>query len=241
MRQGMGSPSRGAVRHVANAHVHDAALDRAADSVMSDPPDRVALDQMCTAIARYFINLRSVLRVSPTQIAAYLVIDTAVIEALENGFVDHLPAWPETTRIVTSYTALAGIDGRAVLVAIGDAIQLSADLREFDAAQAQPRLEASFKRTGVAIANRASSLRSRAQAGGHPKWLMMAVVVTVAMVMAGLNTSAVGQALRPVHRVASDVGDFFRVHFAPVREGHRWIEVRDPRSRRGDKLRIQGG
>jgi hypothetical protein len=32
------------------------------------------------------------------------------------------------------------------------------------------------------------------------------------------------------------VAEQVRVHLAPVREGLRWIEVEDPRSRRGDKL-----
>lgn len=40
----------------------------------------------------------------------------------------------------------------------------------------------------------------------------------------------------PVARMLARVVDFARVQLAPVREGMRWIEVDDPRSRRGDKL-----
>jgi len=42
----------------------------------------------------------------------------------------------------------------------------------------------------------------------------------------------------PVARAMAGFGDFLRLHLAPTREGFRWIEVDDPRSRRGDKLQI---
>lgn len=215
-----------------------------------DAPDAVALQQMRTLISRYFMNLRAVVRVSPQQIAAHLVIDVAVIETLETGYVEYLPAWPETARIVMAYTGLAGIDGRAILEAVGDAMQQAAVLAAYDAAQPAAAIAPSphrgptmMSRASTAVAHRASGVRAAAvsSVAGRPTRTVLAIVLPCAMLVAGYNTSAVGQALRPVHRVASDVGDFFRVHFAPVREGHRWIDVRDPRSRRGDKLQNTGG
>ncbi|MBX9684256.1 MAG: helix-turn-helix domain-containing protein [Hyphomicrobium sp.] len=223
---------------------------RRAIPARDDAPDTVALEQMCTLISRYFIDLRAVVRVTPQQIAAHLVIDVAVIETLEAGYVEYLPAWPETARIVMAYTGLAGIDGRAILEAIGDAMKQAAALATYEAAHAAVTVAPSphrnptmMSRAGTAVAQRASGVRAAAvdSVSSRPTRMVLAIVVPCAMLVAGYNTSAVGQALRPVHRVASDVGDFFRVHFAPVREGHRWIDVRDPRSRRGDKLQIKGG
>jgi hypothetical protein len=43
----------------------------------------------------------------------------------------------------------------------------------------------------------------------------------------------------PASRAFRSISDFLAIQFAPVRAGHRWIEVADPRSRRHDKLRIK--
>lgn len=40
----------------------------------------------------------------------------------------------------------------------------------------------------------------------------------------------------PMARAFASAHEYLRVQFAPIREGLRWIEVEDPRSRRGDKL-----
>ena len=42
----------------------------------------------------------------------------------------------------------------------------------------------------------------------------------------------------PLAGVVRHAHEFFLVQMAPEREGLRWIEVADPRSRRGDKLQI---
>ncbi len=216
--------------------------------------DLAELNEIRAVIGRFFIDLRAVLRASPPQVAAHLGIQASVIEALENGFVTHLPAWPDLSRVVLTYTALANIDGRAILAAIDHALVLSdrvavtAHAQQFaHAEQAQGPVGAVGRTARAAVGRQTAAFRAAVDAAvdtglsSRAKRSMLAVAVPVVLVLAGLNSSAVGQALRPVHRVASDVGDFFKVHFAPVREGHRWIEVRDPRSRRGDKLQIKGG
>lgn len=50
----------------------------------------------------------------------------------------------------------------------------------------------------------------------------------------GAATSAVLPA--PVARAFASAHEYLRIQFAPVRDGLRWIEVDDPRSRRGDKM-----
>ncbi|MCB1528573.1 MAG: hypothetical protein KDJ45_12840 [Hyphomicrobiaceae bacterium] len=67
--------------------------------------------------------------------------------------------------------------------------------------------------------------------------LILAVLGTTAsqtQVIAG----AVAKLPVPAERAFRSLTDFFAMRFAPVRDGHRWIDVSDPRSRRGDKLRI---
>lgn len=67
--------------------------------------------------------------------------------------------------------------------------------------------------------------------------LILAVLATTAyqtQVVAG----AMAQLPAPADRAFRSLSDFIAIRFAPVREGHRWIDVADPRSRRGDKLRI---
>lgn len=50
----------------------------------------------------------------------------------------------------------------------------------------------------------------------------------------GAATSAVLPA--PVARAFASTHEYLRIQFAPIRDGLRWIEVDDPRSRRGDKM-----
>lgn len=53
---------------------------------------------------------------------------------------------------------------------------------------------------------------------------------------AALVSNAASSLPEPVGRVISRVVEHVRIQLAPVRDGMRWIEVDDPRSRRGDKL-----
>jgi hypothetical protein len=60
-------------------------------------------------------------------------------------------------------------------------------------------------------------------------------------VLVMLHTSVFALVAKPFSAAVSSVSVYFQVHFAPVRDGLRYIEVDDPRSRRGDKLRISSG
>lgn len=96
---------------------------------------------------------------------------------------------------------------------------------------------------GTAFANGAKRLPAGAleQVRQRPQRALYAISMPLAVVLLLFNTSALEAAFshvpRPVARVAQDVRSYFQVQFAPVREGLRWIEVDDPRRRRGDKLR----
>ncbi|MFN3869189.1 MAG: helix-turn-helix domain-containing protein [Hyphomicrobiaceae bacterium] len=72
-------------------------------------------------------------------------------------------------------------------------------------------------------------------------------LAAVALAMAALGgtvgytsvgATAVSSLPAPASRAVRSLSDFFVEQFAPVRDGHRWIEVADPRSRRADKLPV---
>jgi Helix-turn-helix domain len=193
-------------------------------------------------ISRLFWDLRNALRMTPHQAAAQLQTRVDIIEALETGQFELLPQGPETARIVMTYTGMAGIDGRPVLAAL-------ADLMRDAAARAQPSRSQSSQRlrqAGTAFANGAKRLPAGAlkQVRERPDRAFYAVSLPLGIVLLLLNTSVLQAAFnhvpRPVARLAQNVRQYFQVEFAPVREGLRWIEVDDPRRRRGDKLPIGG-
>lgn len=76
------------------------------------------------------------------------------------------------------------------------------------------------------------------------RWAVI-VLILAAMGTSATQTRVVAGALShlphlpaPAGNAMRSISDFFAVRFAPVRNGHRWIDVGDPRSRRSDKLRI---
>jgi hypothetical protein len=62
------------------------------------------------------------------------------------------------------------------------------------------------------------------------------LLVALAVANADIVRSATSMLPKPVSRALVSAADQVRTQFAPVRDGLRWIEVDDPRSRRGDKL-----
>lgn len=197
--------------------------------------------QSRTNIARLFFDLRSALRATPHQVAAQLQTRPEAVIALEAGQFEAMPHWPETARIVMAYTAMAGIDGRPVLAALADVLHASAQPAQ--AAHVPAPHVHRLRQAGSALAHGAKRLPADAlkQVRERPERAFYAVSLPLGIVLLLLNTSALQAAFnhvpRPVARMAQDVRQFFQEQFAPVREGLRWIEVDDPRRRRGDKLR----
>ncbi len=102
---------------------------------------------------------------------------------------------------------------------------------------------AKWRQAGVALANGARQLPADAlkQVRQRPERAFYALSLPIGILLILLNTSALEAAFshvpRPVARLAQDMRHFFQEQFAPVHEGLRWIDVDDPRRRRGDKLR----
>jgi hypothetical protein len=202
-------------------------------------------------IAGFFRNLRRSLGLSPHQAAAELLIHADVIEALETGNFRALPAWPELTRVVLAYTALANVDGRPVLNGLASVLRPNlAQPRPVPQRPARsfaiPAPPERLRRAGSALKAGARRLPEQAlqEVRQRPVRALYTMALPIGAVMLLLNTSLLQSA------VAALPGSFVQVlegarnkmseQWAPVREGLRWIEVDDPRQRRGDKLQTSG-
>jgi hypothetical protein len=195
-------------------------------------------------IARFFVDLRRALRLTVPQAAYYLQVPTDVVEALETGHVEALPEWHETSAIVMTYAAMAGINARPVLNVLAG---LMSDVsrpalpgpREARAVVLTGR---NFVRAGSALANGTMRLPQDAidQLRKRPQRAVYALSLPLLLALM-LYGSAFDIVAKPFGSTVRWFSVYFQEHFAPVRDGLRWIEVDDPRTRRADKLRIGGG
>jgi hypothetical protein len=200
-----------------------------------------------TQIAVFFRDLRTFLGVTQPQAASHLATHAQVIDALENADVRYLPPWPETARIVMAYAAWARIDGRPILGALAALQNGSVPRRPLPGrnAAAYAHLQQSvgrLRQAGVVLVEGAKRLPQEAinQARERPARTFYAVSLPMCLVLLMLNTSTLQGALNlaggPLAKFATSLRETMAVQFAPVREGLRWIEVEDPRSRRSDRL-----
>lgn len=230
------------------------------------------------SVARLFFDLRQALGQTAHFVAAQLVTEPDVIDALEMGAFERLPDWAETSRVVLGYTALAGIDGTPVLRAIDEILRREAvpQAQRFEprnayeaspfsgqaAPQRQPHggnaghahhshhgglpVGRMLHDAGAALAHGAKRLPADAlmQVRKRPDRALYALSVPLLLLILALNTSVVRTAFsyvpRPAAEIVRDMKMYFQVQFAPVRDGLRWIDVDNPRDRRGDKLRRKG-
>ncbi len=186
---------------------------------------------MAHEVGRFFIDLRGAFRASQAQVAQRLATRIDIIAALEAGQVRALPPWPETCRIVRTYTSLAGLDPRPALHALEMLMEA-----EVHAPPSKPR-----RRRGRSLADSGSALRELWHGHvGQAVAVLFAVTVPVALIVLMTQTSvlsaAVAQLPPSVKRIVRGAQNYVIVQFAPVRDGLRWIDVPDPRSRRADKL-----
>jgi hypothetical protein len=220
-------------------------------------------------VARFFRDLRRALRLTLPQAAHYLRVHPEIIEVLETGQVEYMPPWPQTAQIIVDYTAMAGVDGRPVLNAVGALIAsiqvpqppvwqqpvsqspvsrapvsqspVSQEWHDEETPGKEPSGR-QFMRAGSAIANGARRLPKDAidQIRERPQRALYALSLPLFLLLF-FHASIFGLIARPFSAAVSQASAYFQEHFAPVRDGFRWIEVSDPRSRRGDKLQIRTG
>lgn len=178
--------------------------------------------------AKFFFDVRRGLRLARVAIANRIGTDPKVIEALETGALDKLPAWPETVRIVTAYTHIIGMDPRPVLHALHFAYAHHQELMA-------KRTWFERLRSKIANANDVSD-DARGLRSQRLKWAagisVPAALAGSLMLTSGLQASQLSRPLASMFGIERDT----RAESIRRLEGMVWIDAADPRQRRGDKL-----
>ena len=207
---------------------------------------------MAAEVARFFRDLRGALRLTPAQAAQALATRVDIIAALEIGQISALPPWPETCRIVRTYAGFAGLDPRPVLHSL-EQLFTSAPRTPTSKQRAprRPFLPGLSERSAPIMAalgdggrRAAAAARSAHQAvndrAGRPGMALFTVTLGIAMILlitqSAVLEAAVSQLPPSMKRFVRGAQDYVIVRLAPVRDGLRWIDVSDPRTRKGDKL-----
>jgi hypothetical protein len=202
------------------------------------------IEERRALIARFFIDLRRALRLTLPQAAQYLQVHSDVIEMLETGQVEYLPPWPETAAIVMTYGAMAGVNGRAALNAVGSLSSELSHAAEHIVQPVAPRPPPAghFLKASSAIASGARRFPQEAmrQVRQRPQRAVYALSLPLGFMLLTLHSSLFDTLARPFESAVRWGSVYFQEHFGPVRDGMRYIEVDDPRSRRADKLQIGG-
>ena len=193
---------------------------------------------MAQEVGRFFLDLRGAFRASQAQIAQRLATRPDIIAALETGQVRALPPWPETCRIVRNYTHMAGLDPRPALTSLE--LLLQASVHKPVAPARRPRRAA--EPAGEPVRSAVISALREAWEGRVGAAMRLLVVVTIPVTAILLVTqtavleAAVTRLPPSVARIVRGAQNYVIVQFAPVHDGLRWIDVPNPRTRRGDKL-----
>jgi len=207
---------------------------------------------MASEAGRFFHDLRGALRLTPLQAAQALATRVDIVAALEAGDIGALPPWPETCRIVRTYAGFAGLDPRPVLHVLEQLFvaapraaapvprQPRRPILPNLGGQGQPIMNAvgaGGRRAAEAARNVRRVVNDHA---GRPGMALFTVTLGVALIVLITQTSvleaAVAQLPPSMKRIVRGAQNYVIVRFAPVRDGLRWIDVPDPRTRRADKL-----
>jgi DNA-binding XRE family transcriptional regulator len=201
-------------------------------------------------VARFFQELRAAHQLSQAEAAQRLSTRIAVICALEAGDVSELPPWPECCRVVRMYTGFMGLDPRPILHLIEVLLAAAAtapkpatkrtlfpQLKRPTTARPQRGWNAAGPVLGVPARLKGLLLSPKARAGRILFAIAVPVGLLVLLTQSSVLQAAVAQLPPRMARIVRGAQDYVTVQLAPVRDGLRWIDVRDPRSRRSDKLR----
>lgn len=215
-------------------------------------------------LASIFQDMRRGLNIPADKLALALKTTPHVIQLLEAGQVHAFPPWPETVRIVTELGRLYRVDTRPILNRIRDQVG-PAGLEQvpvtreatISATTVAARLDS---RHPLVRAMSRGRRRKESQPAPDPETqrrrakrrtrraakTLFALSAPVALLGALMWTAQSQPALilqavsilpEPVAKMVRPAANALIVHFAPSRDGMRWIEVGDPRLRKTDKLR----
>jgi hypothetical protein len=202
-------------------------------------------------VARFFRQIRGAVMASPEAIALRLGTSVKTIEDLENGLVTALPPWPETVRIVRAYFGLLQLDPGHMLSHMQKLQQITpspeeAAMDRVAAAGPSPKiLRGAQSRAPVRMQPLADLER---EGGGLRRLLVMGAVPAVLALAAYLTVIAPGVGYRVISLLPASLAapaknglDTVVLYAAPMDDkGLKWIDVGNPRLRRGDKLPTKG-
>ena len=203
-------------------------------------------------VAAIFRDMRVALGVSAADLAQALGTTVAVVETLESGRVRAFPAWPETVRIVSELGKLHRVDTRPILARIRDqvgpaglgqvpkAVPISrTPVEKHPLLRIRDRTRTARReawREGAQHARRQVRRAARALFAISTPVALLGGTLWLAQTQPALILRGVAKLPEPVARVVRPVAEYVVVQMAPRREGMRWIEVPDPRTRKSDKL-----
>jgi hypothetical protein len=182
---------------------------------------------------------------SPEAIALRLGTSVKTIEDLENGAVTALPPWPETVRIVRAYFGLLQLDPGPVLKRLQLLQQTSVSVEEA-AADRAAAVGPSPKVLRGGRSREPAVVRPEREGGGLRRLLVLGAVPAILAGVAYLTVVAPAVGYRVISLLPASLAvpakqglDTVVLYSAPSREGLKWIDVGNPRLRRGDKLQTK--
>ena len=83
-------------------------------------------------------------------------------------------------------------------------------------------------------------MRDRRRAGRAILAVAVPIALLVLLTQTAVLEAGVAQFPEPVARFVRGAQDYVTLQLAPIRHDLRWVDVADPRTRRGDKLKTVG-
>jgi hypothetical protein len=184
-----------------------------------------------------FRNMRLSLRLSREGMARRLGVAASIIDTFEAGVVTALPQWNETVRIVGGYCELCRVDPEPILWRISSQLQAAAS-HVRAATVPSPATGSARPRRPDRTGRRPGRRRQRARTffALTMPIALLAGAVYVAQTLPSEVYRGIRRLPEPLATAARAGFDYLILMTAPRREGLRWLETGDPRSRKTDKL-----
>jgi transcriptional regulator with XRE-family HTH domain len=190
-------------------------------------------------LGNIFRNMRLSLKLSREALARRLAVRPSTVDSFESGVVSALPHWKETVRIVSGYCQLVRIDPEPVLWRITSQLQAASSppartsttrAHSPPPAPSPPRAERTSRRSERRLR------RARTLFVVTAPIAVLAGAIYVAQALPSNVYGAIRVLPEPVAKPVRAGFDYFMLLTAPRRDGLRWLETGDPRSRKADKL-----
>jgi transcriptional regulator with XRE-family HTH domain len=196
-------------------------------------------------IGHIFRNMRAAMRLPREAIARRLATTLATVEDLESGAVSALPHWPETVRIVRAYCELLQLDPEPLLWRLQQLLHQGID-EEASASRAAAGLPPLMLRNAPSREPVVRERPRRERGGGLRRLLILAALPAVAGGLAYLSIVAPATGYRVIALLPAPLAEPARagldaivLQSAPRRDGLKWIDIGNPRLRKGDKLQTK--